>query len=89
MPVDAISNLSLQSGEAVDYTVKSQLQPDAATYLGQQALQNARAARYTILAERWLIERQLKENQLRTRRLLEEAESVDSRLTAATQQVSK
>jgi hypothetical protein len=77
---------SFQS-QLVTNSGRSKLEQDTAVYLGQQALQNARAARYTIIAERRLLQRQLEEGELQMRRLQDEVDAVDARLTAATHQV--
>jgi hypothetical protein len=79
--------VSFQSRQLVTNLGRSKLEQDTAIYLGQQALQNARAARYMIIAERRLIQRQLEEGKLQMKRLQDEADVVNARLTAVTHQV--
>jgi chromosome segregation ATPase len=60
---------------------------DITHYQGQQALENARAAHSTIRAERKFIRAQIKEQELNLKKLRDNAEAIESRLTSAMYQV--
>jgi len=68
---------------------RSTIQRDTLSYQGMRALEDARAAYCTIRAERKYLRQQIREQELRLRRLHDDAEAATSRLGAAMYQVGR
>jgi len=86
-PAASSNSCSTKTNNDYAHTFQAGVQRDVASYLARQTLEGARAAQSTILAERRLIRRQVRESEIRLRLLSDEAEVIESRLTAATHQL--